>query len=393
MAIAAGSSVQPDLATALAEACRPIREIFADAPPDLTMVFVSPHHADRFAELGPAIRELTGTRLLVGCTGEAIVGGEREFESQPAVSVWSASLPGCMLTTFSVEFEETPDGMVCSGVPDGLGEFRDETRAVLLVAEPFSSIPRSLLDVLGDELPGVPVIGGMASGGGPGANRLFLNEQVVESGAIGIVLRGGPQVRTIVSQGCRPIGQPYVVTRADRNIIFDLGGLTALERLQELFPKLPARDQQLFEQGVFLGIAMSEYRETFQRGDFLISNVLGADRDTGAVAVGNLVRVGQTVQFHLRDAATADEDLTQLLAQFEESVPARAVGGLLFTCNGRGTRMFPEPHHDAQAVQSHLGPLPLAGMFAQGEMGPVGGKNYIHGFTASLALFMADDPA
>lgn len=160
-----------------------------------------------------------------------------------------------------------------------------------------------------------------------------------------------------------------------------------------MFPGLSARDQQLFEQGVFLGVAMSEYRDTFQRGDFLISNVLGADRDTGAVAISNLVRLGQTVQFHLRDAATADEDLTQLLDQFQQSEPARAAGGLLFTCNGRGTRMFPEPNHDAGVVQNRLGPLPLAGMFAQGELGPVSGKNYIHGFTASLALFMVEEPA
>ncbi len=393
MAIAAGCSAQPDFSQALAEACQPIREAFAAAPPDLTFVFVSHHHAAHFGEIGPAIREQTGTRLLLGCTGEAIIGGEQELENQPALSVWSAALPGSVLTTFAVEFEETPDGMVCSGVPEGLGEHLSETRAILMVAEPYSSIPTSLLDVFGDELPGVPVIGGMASGGGPGANRLFLNEYAVETGAIGVVLRGGPQVQTIVSQGCRPIGQPYVVTRADRNIIFELGGKTALERLQEMFPGLSARDQQLFEQGVFLGVAMSEYRDTFQRGDFLISNVLGADRDTGAVAISNLVRLGQTVQFHLRDAATADEDLTQLLDQFQQSEPARAAGGLLFTCNGRGTRMFPEPNHDAGVVQNLLGPLPLAGMFAQGELGPVSGKNYIHGFTASLALFMVEEPA
>lgn len=393
MPFAAGCSANPDFTQAVAEACQPIRDAFASAPPDLTFVFVSHHHASHFEKLGQAIRAQTGTRLLLGCTGEAIIGGDRELENQAALSVWSASLPGSVLTTFAVEFEETPDGMVCSGVPEGFGEHLDETRAILMVAEPYSSIPNSLLDVFGDELPGVPVIGGMASGGGPGANRLFLNEHAIESGAIGVVLRGGPHVQTIVSQGCRPIGQPYVVTRADRNIIFELGGLTALERLQEMFPALSARDQQLFEQGVFLGIAMTEYRETFQRGDFLISNVLGADRDTGALAIANLVRRGQTVQFHLRDAATADEDLTQLLDQFQQNRPSRAAGGLLFTCNGRGTRMFPEPHHDAGAVQSRLGPLPLAGMFAQGELGPVGGKNYIHGFTASLALFMAEEPA
>jgi small ligand-binding sensory domain FIST len=229
----------------------------------------------------------------------------------------------------------------------------------------------------------------MASGGGPGENRLFLYDQMLDSGAIGVVVRGGPRVRTIVSQGCRPIGTPFVVTRADRNVIYELGGIPPLERLQKIYPELPPRDQQLVESGVHLGVAINEYQDTFNRGDFLIVNVHGADRTSGALATGGLMRVGQTVQFHIRDADTADEDLRHLLQQ-DQSPGASRRAALLFTCNGRGTRMFSIPHHDALAIQQVLGPLPLAGFFAQGELGPVGAKNYIHGFTASVVLFEED---
>jgi small ligand-binding sensory domain FIST len=192
---------------------------------------------------------------------------------------------------------------------------------------------------------------------------------------------------TLVSQGCKPIGSTYVVTRAERNVIFELGGRPAMERLQELYPTLSPQDQQLIEQGLLVGLAMSEYQERFRRGDFLITNVMGAHRESGAILLGNLVRTGQTVQFHVRDAKTADEDLRHMLGQLDQSSDRRFAGGLLFSCNGRGTRMFPEPHHDAQGIRKALGPLPLAGLFAAGEIGPVGGRNYIHGFTASLALF------
>jgi small ligand-binding sensory domain FIST len=230
----------------------------------------------------------------------------------------------------------------------------------------------------------------MASGGGPGENLLFLNDQTIDVGSIGVVVRGGPKIRTIVSQGCRPIGTTFVVTKAERNIIYELGGITPLERLEKVYMDLPERDKQLVNNGVHLGVVMNEYQEVFQRGDFLIVNVHGADRASGALSTGGLMRVGQTVQFHIRDAETADEDLRHLLERCPAAAPGKARGGLLFSCNGRGTRMFPGPNHDAAAIQELLGPLPLAGFFAQGELGPVGRKNYIHGFTASILLFEED---
>ncbi len=390
MPFAAALSNRPSLKSAVDEASQEIVAALGGQAPDLACVFVSHHFSNRFGEVADQLQFALGSRVLIGCTGDSIVGGSMECEDEPALSIWCAILPGATLVPFQLSFEQTPDGLLCSGLPDDMVEHHAETRAVLFLGEPYSSLPQAVLDLLADELPGVPVVGGMASGGAAaGENRLFLNDQMVESGAIGVIVRGGPRVRTIVSQGCRPIGTTYVVTRAERNIIYELGGVPPLERLKELFPKLPPRDQQLVDNGVHLGVVMNEYQESFQRGDFLIVNVHGADRNTGALATGGLMRVGQTVQFHIRDADTADEDLRQLL-QRDADQTARHRGALLFSCNGRGTRMFSVMNHDASAIQEILGPLPLAGFFAQGELGPVGNKNYIHGFTASIVVFEED---
>jgi small ligand-binding sensory domain FIST len=389
MPFAAALSNRPTLNAAIEEVSQQVARSLNGQVPDLACVFVSHHYASRFEEVAEQLQAALRAKILIGCTGDSIVGGELECEDEPALSVWCAVLPGATLTTFQLTFEQTPDGLLCSGLPDDLGEHLDDTRAVLLLGEPFSSFPQSLIDVLADELPGIPVVGGMASGGGPGENRLFLYDQMIDSGAIGVVIRGGPRVRTIVSQGCRPIGTTFVVTRAEKNIIYELGGISPLERLQKLYPELPPRDQKLVENGVHLGVVMNEYQESFQRGDFLIVNVHGADRTSGALSTGGLMRVGQTVQFHIRDADTADEDLRHLLENSAQPAMSQR-GALLFSCNGRGSRMFPVLNHDAAAVQKSLGPLPLAGFFAQGELGPVGNKNYIHGFTASIVLFEHD---
>lgn len=390
MPFAASHSRLSDLDDALDAICADVMAQLDDRPPDLSLVFVSHDHAARFDDLAEQVRDRTGTRTLLGCAAETVIGGAEEIEEGPAVSLWSAGVPNAEFVPFHVQFSQTADGVFCSGLPEGMAENRETTRAVLLLGEPFSAVSpiiNSLLPLLAEELPGVPVVGGMASGGGPGANRLFLQDSAVESGAVGVVIRGGVGVRTVVSQGCRPIGSPFVVTHAERNIVFQLGGEPPMKRLQEFFPQLSPRDQQLAQKGLHLGLAMNEYQERFEPGDFLISNVLGADRDSGAIALGNLVRVGQTVQFHVRDAETADEELTRLLEQHRERQAAGPHAALLFSCNGRGTRLFPEPHHDAAAIQQELGPVPLAGFFAQGELGPVAGKNYIHGYTASIVLF------
>jgi small ligand-binding sensory domain FIST len=225
------------------------------------------------------------------------------------------------------------------------------------------------------------VIGGAASAArGPGGNRLILGNQVTTSGAVGVFLDGLP-VRAVVSQGCRPVGAPYVITRGEGNRIEELAGRSAIDRVQDTAAAASEDDRALMRAGLHLGVVVDEHRVEFERGDFLVRNVLGGDPETGAIVVGDEIAVGQTVQFHVRDAGAADEDLREMLAGEE------AAAALLFTCNGRGVRFFGEPDHDAGVVDQLLGPLPVAGAFCAGEMGPVGGRAFLHGFTASLALF------
>ncbi len=388
MSYAASYSKAPNLSQAVNSVCDVIAEELNGESADLSFVFASHTHADRFDELSRMVCEKSGSSVLLGCAGESIVGGHEEVEDGPVVSLWSAVLEGAHVEPFHVEVEQTADGIIISGLPSDLADQKQDAQAVFLFGDPFTSAPNPIIDRLAEDLPNVPIFGGMASGGsGPGKNRLFLNSQTIADGAVGAVIYRGSRIRSIVSQGCRPIGTHFVVTKADRNIVFELGGVPTIERLKEIFPTLSEHDQRLAQKGLHLGIVMNEYQETFDRGDFLISNVLGADGEDGSIALGNFVRVGQTVQFHVRDAETADEDLVQLIEQDLEVHANSPQAALLFGCNGRGTRLFPEPNHDAQTIQSKLGPLPLAGFFAQGELGPVGGKNYIHGYTASVACF------
>ncbi len=388
MSYAASYSKNPDLSAALHTVCEEIAADLQGVSPDISFLFVSHAHADRFESLAGLVREESGTRVLLGCTGETIVGGSEEIESGPAISLWAAVLPDARIEPFHVQFSQTADGIVCSGFPTVLTEEKTDVRAVFVMGEPFSAVPNSMIDRFADELPGVPIIGGMASGGaGPGTNCLFLNSESIPYGAVGAVIRGGPRIRSVVSQGCRPIGTHYVLTKAEQNILYELGGVPPMQRLHELLPTLTERDQKLIQSGLHLGVVMNEYQDTFARGDFLISNVIGAGADDGSIVIARQVRVGQTVQFHVRDAEAADEDLVQLLKQDQSANPNLPQAALLFSCNGRGTRLFPEPNHDARTIQENVGPIPLAGLFAQGEFGPIGRKNFIHGFTASVALF------
>jgi len=388
MSYAAGYSKAPELSATLDAICDEVAAGLNGTSPDISFLFVSHAHAERFEQLASLVCEKIGSRVLLGCTGETIVGGGEEIESGPAISLWGGVLPGAEIEPFHIQFSKTADGIVCSGFPTILTEGETDVRAVFILGEPFSAVPNSMIDRFADELPGVPIIGGMASGGaGPGTNCLFLNSESTRYGAVGAVVGGGPRIRSVVSQGCRPIGTHYVLTKADQNILYELGGVPPMQRLQELLPTLTERDQRLIKSGLHLGIVMNEYQGTFARGDFLISNVIGAGADDGSIVIASQVRVGQTVQFHVRDAEAADEDLVQLLKQDQNANPNLPQAALLFSCNGRGTRLFLEPNHDAGTIQEKVGPIPLAGFFAQGELGPVGGKNHIHGFTASIALF------
>jgi len=389
---AAGLSTRSRLEDAVLECIESIEVGLDGVTASLVFAFASGDYGEALDKLPTALAGLVDGGVLLGCSGEMIAGGGREIESGPAVSVLAAIMPESRVEPFRVTFEPTADGLLTTGCPEELGD-SDDVDAVFLLADPFSSNPQSVFDRIAEQaddksgagIRGVDVLGGMASGGrGPGENHLFLGEEVYRDGAVGAVVRGPGQVNSVVSQGCRPIGPTLVVTEVEANVVAALGGRAALMVLQETIEGLTEADRQLIGNGLHLGLAMSEYGDTFERGDFLISNVIGVDRDVGAVAIGHRVRVGQTVRFHVRDAATADEDLVELLASHRRSARATQ-GALLFSCNGRGTRLFGEPDHDASTIRRELGEIPLAGFFAQGEIGPVGGTNFVHGFTASVA--------
>lgn len=376
------------LATALRTAARQLGGPAHEA--DLAVVFVSSAYG---AEVRPALEglaDLAGARTVIGTTAETVVCNGREYEQDPAVAVWLARMPAATLLPVSIEHARTPDGGMFVGWPpeDDRGSPAPwpAHATLLLLADPFSFPVERFLERVALDQPGLPIVGGMASGGmRPGGNTLVIDSRTYDSGAVGVVVGGGVRIRPVVSQGCRPIGAPYVITRAEANLIIELGGRAALERLREVFADLPPADRELVKSSLFIGRAATEYKDRFGPGDFLVRSVAGADPDSGVLAVGDLVRVGQTVQFHVRDAASADDDLRTLLAEARGAGAAPA-GALVFSCNGRGTRLFPAADHDARCLADTLGPLPAAGFFAQGEFGPIGRLNCLHGFTASIAL-------
>jgi small ligand-binding sensory domain FIST len=356
-------------------------------PPSLAVLFASAHFLAVAEDLVAAIAEQVGPLPLIGCVGEAVAGGGREVESEPAVSLWLGAALG-PVETFAMEFIRTPSG----GAYGGYQFPREAAGAHLMICDPFTFPADGLLAHLNEQRPGAMVMGGMASAAlRPRQSRLFLDGRVLSRGAVGVHLPYA-EVHPLVAQGCRPVGDAYIITRAEGNVILELGGRPPLARLREMAAALPGRDQELLAQGLQLGVVIDEYRAEPGQGDFLIRGVVGADSDSGAIAVGDEIQVGQTVQFHVRDAASADADLRRALERELAALGGRrSAGALLFTCNGRGSRLFAEPDHDAGLIAATLGDIPLAGFFCAGELGPVGGQNFLHTFTASIALF--PDPA
>jgi len=395
MRIGSALSTNADSMEAALEALGRALAALGGAPPGLTLLFHSAHHLPSIDRIAEDVASEVSPGVLIGCTAQAVVGDGREVEEGPALSVWTAHLGEAGIEPFAIASAETEEGSTTLGLP----AIDDDTRAVILLGDPYSFPPDALaqLDTAasGREpgTPGLPVIGGMASGGrGPGRHALLLNSQVRTFGGVGVTLSGPIRIETLVSQGCRPIGSSYIVTAAEGNVILSLAGSPPLERLRDLFSELSPEERMRVNRGLHVGIVIDEYRTEFGPGDFLIRNVIGADEASGAIAVGDQVHVGQTVQFHIRDASAADEDLRSALGVLDLSRSADSgslAGALMFTCNGRGLHLFGAPDHDIGTVRASIGPLPVAGMFCAGEIGPVGGQNFLHGFTASLALFVS----
>ncbi len=419
---ASGASTRPESASAADEVCASIAA--AGIPtPDLAFVFVSPHHADVMGPVCDRIGSTLGARHVLGCTAGVVLGSTGDMEDAPGVCVLACSMPGVRIVPFTGDALITPDASPeasAAAASETIGA-ADDLRAVILFADPYSVPLVRLLPALnagrveaetpeGRRRMGT-IIGGMASGSPrPGGNALALDGVVSRHGAAGVSLLGPVRVDTVVSQGCRPVGETMVVTRARSNLVLELSGRPALDVVRETIGGLPNTTRNLLAGGLFLGRVVDEYKDRFGRGDFLIRHIVGAEESSGAIAVADLMRVGQTVQLHLRDRVTAREDLELLLdAQRLHEPPA---GALLLTCNGRGKAFYNEQHADVGAVQrafrtetagparaksgKPVGPIepsvPMAGFFAAGEIGPVGDDSYLHAHTASMALFRSPDP-
>ena len=375
---AAALSEHPNAAVATGDVVGRVLEGLGDLgqPPDLALVFVTPVHASSLDEIAATIRATLSPGALLGCAAVSVVGGEREVERGPAISLWAGRTGP--VSPFHLTVAAAPDGLAFTGWPE---QIPDETSALLLIPDPFTFPTDDLLRRLEQNRPGMPVVGGMASAAGaPGGNRLVIDGRVVSSGAVGAFLGPDVEVATVVSQGCRPVGSPFVVTRAEQNIVYELAGRSAVERLQEVAAELTDEDRELLADLVQIGRVIDENKLDFGPGDFLVRTVVGADPNSGALRVGDIVEVGSTAQFQVRDAESADQDLRRMVGG------RSAQAALVFTCNGRGTNLFPEPHHDASVVSESLGGPPIAGMFCAGELGPIGGHNFMHGFTASVVL-------
>jgi small ligand-binding sensory domain FIST len=354
--------------------------------PDIAIVFVSPHFADEFQDIADAIQETLQPRNMIGCVGDSIVSGGREIEGDPAITIWAAALPDTKIETARLLLERVSDRGFISGTEElPLDQITErEESALIVLGEPFSFPADLLLSQLVTDYPELRVIGGMASGfQQPGKNLVLVNGTVYCEGAAGLLIAGGVKVRSVVSQGCRPIGDRSIITKVEQNVILELGGKPAMQVLEEMFIRLPTSDHDLMSKGCFLGRVISEYQDDYEMGDFLIRNVMSMDNERRAVVVNDYFQVGQTVQFQVRDEESASNELRQLLKKTD---PAEIRGGLVFTCNGRGTRLFAEPDHDAGVIRETVGEIPLAGFFAQGEIGPVGRENHMHGYTASVLL-------
>jgi small ligand-binding sensory domain FIST len=355
---------------------------------DLMVVFATAHFSQSIREIIQDLLAALKPGLLVGCTAEAVVSRDREIENEPAITLIAAQMPEAGLHHFLLH----PDSLDWPKLLLDEDEFRrrvdapEDTRLFMLLGDPFSAPMDDLLQAFNQYFPGIPVVGGIASAAlRPGGNMLFVNDTVTSQGVVGVAFSGGLDIDVVVSQGCRPIWRPFKVQSARRNEIYNLEGRAPLAWLQDLIPTLSEEDKALLQTGLFVGRSVKPGQEILGRGDYVIRGVMSIDQQSGAIMIGDSVMDGDMVQFHLRDAMTALEDLEmQLIPQmFREA----AAGSLLFTCNGRGTHLYERPNGDINVIQPNIKNVPLAGFFCAGEIGPIGKLNFLHGHTATLVLF------
>jgi small ligand-binding sensory domain FIST len=363
-------------------------------PVSLALAFVTPHFANFYPRLYDLLGHYLEPATFIGCSAGGVIGGGEEVERAPAITLTAARLPDVRIEPFHLS-GPLPD---LDGPPDAwrrLIEVRaqDEPQFVLL-SDPFSGRPDVLLAGLDYAFPSSPKIGGLASGAtSPGMNALFLDGEVFDEGTVGLALSGDVAVDTVVAQGCRPVGELMQITSCRGNFLYELDGRPVFEVLQELFASLDEHDRRLASTALFIGVLMDEFREEPQVGDFLVRNLIGVDPHRGAVAVGENLQEGMRVRFHVRDAETSADDLHTMLKSYEKTHPGPVCGALLFSCLGRGEGLYGQPNFDTGVFHKYLGDVPVGGFFCNGEIGPVRGTTFLHGYTSSFGLFRPRKPA
>jgi len=396
---ASAISLETQTDAAMREAVASVQAQMQGVVPDIAFLFISPHHRPGAAGLPLMLYHQLGIKHLIGCTGGGIIGGAQESEQVAALSLTCAALPDVNVRIFRVEDSNLPNA-------DSAPRAWEETTGVkaanepqfIVLADPFSFRCEEFLAGLDFAFPKSVKIGGLSSGARrPGQNTLFADHKLFHDGAVGVALSGNVRVDTLVAQGCRPIGEPMKITKSVRNVLVELDRKPALEVLNVLFQESNPRDQQLIRTSLFLGLVMDPFKTgTPKAGDYLIRNLMGVDKEQGALVISAILREGQTVQFHVRDAVAASEDIAAVLKRYaleglaatgEQSMPATPRGALLFSCLGRGVYMYGRPNHDSDALTAELGHVPIGGFFCNGEIGPVHGTTYIHGFTSCFGIF------
>lgn len=366
------------LEDALEEGLESVQTALDGAAPHLLVAFAHAEYTDHLPRLARGIRAQYPEAVLIGCSANGVIGGGAEVEDQPALSLTAAVLPGVELQPFHLDGtpETWRERIALSG---------ERAPAFLLLADPFMCPIEDTVYWLDTVYPGCTKAGGLASGGvQPGSTSLLIGGSLVRTGAVGVAMHGNIEVDTILAQGCRPIGTPMFVTRAEDEVILELDGKPALQAIETTYAQLAPADQQLFRRALFLGLVADPTRQSYGRGDFLVRTILGVDPDLGALAVGAEIEENQVVQFHLRDAETSAADLTEMLERYTGPAPS---GALLFSCLGRGQGLYGHPDHDSDAFRRRFGDVALGGFFCHGEIGPVGARTYVHGYTSAFALF------
>ncbi|HEY1538380.1 MAG TPA: FIST N-terminal domain-containing protein [Solirubrobacteraceae bacterium] len=381
--IACGLSTASDPPAGARKAAAEVAARLEGSNVDLAVVFASGSHLANPEATLEGVHDALAPDVLVGCGASGIIGAGREVEGGTAVTVWAASFEDGAVSAFHAEIHELDDGMALRGLPDLSG-----AGGVILLPDPYSFPTDAVLSELHDRAPGVPVLGGVSSARTiRNEAALFLGEEVVSGGAVGVRF-DGIELLPCVSQGATPIGPELTITAGEGRIIKELAGRPALAALRSVIADLGEDERRILAEGMLLGIVVERGRPDYMHGDFLVRSVLGGDPESGTIAVGAPIAEGQVVRVHARDAASADRDLHDALGLRRTALGSDVpVGALMFTCNGRGRGMFGVPDHDATALVAELGPIPTAGFFAAGEIGPVGGESFMHGFTATVAVF------